>query len=74
MRSAESVEEMDERNTRFEGCSIRNKRKVHGFLNGIRGEHSPSAVTDTHHIAVIAENGKSMRCDGASGNMKYGRG
>ena len=39
---AEAVEEVNERNFRFEGGKVRHEREVHGFLNGVGGDHGES--------------------------------
>ena len=42
VRGAEAVEEMHERNARFERGRLRNQREIHRFLHGRRAKHAPS--------------------------------
>ena len=55
VRSAEAVEEVDERNARFEGGDLRDEREVGDFLDRIGREHGPARGAASHHIGVVAE-------------------
>ena len=71
MRCAESVEKVQERNTRTERRRMRNDRHILRFLYGVRREHSPARLTASHDVRMIAENRQGARCDGTCRNMKY---
>ena len=70
MRSAESVEDMQEGNARFERRRLRDQRKVHHFLNRIREQHAPAGRARGHDVAVIAKDRKRVRGDRAGGDVK----
>jgi hypothetical protein len=74
MRCAEAVEEMDERNARFQGGDLCDERQVGNLLHGIRGQHRPSRPAAGHHVGVVAEDRQCMGCQGASCNMHRRRG
>ena len=67
---AEAVEEVDERNFRFEGGEVRHEREVHGFLNGVGSEHRKTGLTASHNVGVVAENVKSVSGEGSCRNME----
>ncbi len=61
MRRPETVEKVEEGNSRFERCRVGNEGEVHGFLNVAGCEHRESGRAGGHHIAVVAENRKRLR-------------
>jgi hypothetical protein len=70
VRGAETVEEVQEGNSGFERGGMGDQGKIHGFLNGIRAEHSPSGGAAEHDVGVVAEDGEGVRCDGARGHVE----
>src|SRR5436190_22859649 len=70
MRSAEAVKEMDEGHARFERSDLCNGGKIMRFLHRLRGQQCPTRLADSHHILMIAVNGKGVRRDGACRHMK----
>ena len=73
VRGAEAIEEVQKGNARFQRGGLRNQRKVHGFLNGVGGQHCPSGGAGSHHVAVIAKDGERLRGQGARRDMEDGR-
>ena len=51
VRSAEAVEEMQERDAGFERRRMRDQRQVHRFLNRVRAEHGEAGGAAEHHVA-----------------------
>src|SRR6185436_7345422 len=70
MGGAETVKEVEERHTRFECGDLRDGGKIMRLLHRFRGQQCPSGLADSHHILMIAVNGKGMRSNGARRNMK----
>ena len=70
VRGAESVEEMQEGDSRFERGGVRDQRQVHGFLNRVGAEHRPAGGAAEHHVGVVAENRERVRGDGARGDVE----
>ena len=69
MRSTESVEEVDERHARTERGKVRNKRKIHYFLNGTARDHCKSRLTACHDVRMVAEDVQRMCGKGARRNV-----
>ena len=74
VRGAEAIEEMNERNARFEGGDLRDERHVGHFLHGVRREHRPAGGAAGHHVGVVAEDRERMRGQGAGRDVHGGRG
>ena len=70
VRGPESVKEMNEGDARFERGSLRDGGEIVRFLHRTRGEQGPARLADSHHILMIAENGKAMCGNGARRNME----
>ena len=70
VRSAEAVEEMQERDAGFESGRMRDERQVHGFLDRVRGEHRVSRGSAEHHVGVVAENREGVGCHGARADVE----
>ena len=61
VRGAEAVEEVQERNARFERGGLRDERQVHDFLHRVGSQHGEAGGAGGHHVAVVAENGERVR-------------
>ncbi len=72
VRSAETVEEVEERNFRLQGGEVGDKRKVHDLLHRVGREHRKTRLTASHHVRVIAENVESVRRKGTSAHVEDG--
>ena len=73
VRSAEPVEEMQKRNTRFERGRVRDQRQVLRLLHRRRAKHCPAGRARGHHIAVIAEDRQRLCRERSRGDVKHGR-
>ena len=73
MRSAEAVEEMQERDAGFERGGMRDERQVHGLLHGVRREHGESRGPAEHHVGVVAENREGVGGNRARADVKRRR-
>ena len=72
VRSAKTIEEMQEGNSALQRGRMGDQRKVHGFLHRVRTEHGKTGGAAKHHVAVIAKDGKGVRRHGSRRNMKCG--
>jgi hypothetical protein len=73
VRSAETVEEMQEGNAGFERGSMRDESQVHGLLHGVGAEHGPARRAAEHHVGVIPENRERVRGYCARRDVERGR-
>lgn len=73
VRRAEAVEEVEERNARFERRHLGDHRHVLGFLNARRRKHGESGRAGVHDVAVIAKDRKSMACQATRGDVENRR-
>ena len=73
VRGAEAVEEVNERDARFERGGLRDQRAVHRFLNRVRGEHRKAGLADGHDVLLVAEDRQRVCGDGAGGDVDHGR-
>ena len=71
MRSAEAIEEMDERQPRFQGRGMGDQRHVVGFLHRVGGQQAEAGRPHRHHILMIAENGQALGRQRASGDVEH---
>ena len=53
---SETVEGVDEWNSRFQCCCLCNQRHIHSLLCILAEEHCPACLPHRHYIAVISEN------------------
>ena len=74
VRGAEAVEEMNERNARFERGDLRHQRQVGNFLHGIRRQHRPAGRAAGHHVGVVAKDRERVRGQRARRNVHRRRG
>src|SRR6266498_1486896 len=70
MRGAEPVEEMKERDTCLEGRSLCDGSEIVRLLHRTGREQCPTCLADSHHILMVAVDGKGVRSDGACRNME----
>ena len=73
MRSAETVEEREERDFAFEGREVGDQCEVVGFLNGRGRGHRETGGTAAHHVGMVAEDRQRLGGQGAGRNVEDGR-
>ena len=71
MAGAETVEEMHERQARFQRRHLRDHGHVLRFLHTGGGEQGPAGGAGGHHIAVIAEDGQRVGGQCARRDMEH---
>ncbi len=69
VRSAETVEEVQERNARFERGRVRDERHVVRFLNAVRAEHCKARLAACHYVGLVAENREAVVGERAGRNV-----
>ena len=60
VRSAETVEEVHERDTAFDGGKVRYTAKVHRFLYRTRCQHGKAGLTARVNVAMVAKDRKCV--------------
>ena len=60
VRGAETVEEVNKRNTAFNGGKVRYRAKVHNLLRVVGAKHRNAGLTAGVNVAVLAENRKGV--------------
>ena len=71
VRSAETVEEVDEWNASLQCCQVSNSREVHHFLYRTFAKHSETCLTASHHVAVVTEDTEWVAGNGTCRNVEY---
>ena len=71
MGGTETVEEMHEGDTGFQGSCLGDKGHIHDFLHAIGGKEAEARSPGGHDIAVIAEDGEGVGCHGTGGNVEH---
>ena len=61
MGSAETVKKMEKRNTGFQSRGMRDQGQIHGFLDRTRRKKRETSAPRGHPVAMISENGKTLR-------------
>ena len=61
VRSTETVEEIQERNTGLDRSQVSYTCKVHHFLYGAFAQHGKSGLTARHHVLVVTEDTECVR-------------
>ena len=67
---AEAVEEVDEGHAALQSGRVADGRHVRGFLRGGAAQHGKARGAAGHHIAVVAENGKTLGRKGSGRNVE----
>ena len=73
MGSAETVEEVEERNGGLDRGEVRDGGDVLGFLDGAGGDHREAGLAGRHHVLVVAEDGEGVGGQGAGRHVEHGR-
>ena len=68
--STESVEEVQERNTAFDGCQMGNGTKVHNFLGVGLAQHGETGLTAGIYVGMITEDIQCLSSNGTCGYME----
>ena len=72
VRSAETIEEVKERDAGFQGGALRDKGSVMRFLNRVGGDQRETGLAGGHDVGLITENGQRVRRKGAGSHMEDG--
>ena len=72
VRSAEAIEEVQERHTGFQGGALRDQGSVMRFLNRVGGDQCETGLAGCHYVGLVTENGQSVRSKGAGSHMEDG--
>ena len=73
VRGPKAVEEMKERDSRFERRGVSDHGEIVRLLHRSRREHGPAGCSRGHHVAVVPENRERLRCDRSRRDMENAR-
>ena len=62
VRSTETVEEVDKRNTALDSSQVSYTGQVHNFLYRAFGQHGKTGLTGRHYVLVVTEDTQCMAC------------
>ena len=68
----EPVEEVQERQSGAKGGGVRDRGQILCLLHGGRGQHRPTRLARSHHVAVIAEDRQGVGGDSPGGHVDHG--
>ena len=71
VRGAETVEEVEEGDARFQAGGLRDQRHIHDFLHRVGRQHAEAGGARGHDVAVVAEDGERMGGQGAGGDVEH---
>jgi len=72
VRSAEAVEEVEERHPGFQRGGVGDHGHVLRLLHGGGGEHRPAGRSAGHHVAVVAEDRQRVGGHRSGGDVEHG--
>ena len=70
VRSAETVEEVNERHAALDGAQVSNSSKVHNLLYRTLAQHGEAGLASCHYILVVTKDTQGVRSECASRNME----
>ncbi len=73
MGGTESIEEIDERKTSLDRCTMSHRRQVHNLLYAGLAEHGCTGLTACIYIRVITEDRQRMACQRTCRYIEYTR-
>ena len=73
VRSTETIEEVENRNSALDCGKVSNSAEVHNFLNVGSTEHSETCLTARINVRVITEDVKSVGSNTSCRNVNYAR-
>ena len=73
MRSAETVEEVQERHAALDGSQVSHTCQVHHLLHAALSQHREARLTACHHVLVVAEDTEHVACQSTSRYVEHGR-
>ena len=73
VRSSETIEEVDEWHTGFDGSELSHATEIHNFLYAGGSEFSEANATAEHYIGVVTEDGQSVGSNRTSCYLENGR-
>jgi len=72
MGGTETVEEVNEGNTAFNGCQVSNSAQIHNFLHVGLSQHSKAGLTAGVHVGVVTEDVQSLSGYGTGRDVEHG--
>ena len=73
VRSTETVEEVDKRNTALDSSQVSYTGQVHNFLYRAFGQHGKTGLTGRHYVLVVTENTQCVRSQCTSRYVEHAR-
>ena len=73
VRRTESVEEVQERDTRLDGNEVCHTREVHNLLYGRGSQHGETGLACSHDILMVAEDRERLSGERTGRNVEYAR-
>ena len=73
VRSSESVEEMQERNSRLDRREMRHAAQVHNLLDAVGSQHSETCLTTSHNVLMVAEDVEGVSRQSSRAYVEYRR-
>ena len=71
VRSAEAVEEVDERDAALDGCEVSDGGKVHDLLNVGLCQHRKARLTAGHNVTVVTEDVQGVARNGTRADVEH---
>ena len=71
VRGSETVEEVQERYSAFDGGQMCDCCKVHDFLDGAGAQQGETGLAASHDVGVIAEDAQCVRSQGSCRNVEH---
>ena len=71
MRCAETIKEMNKRNSAFQRSNLRNQRKILSFLYAAGAQHGAARLPNGHYVRMVAKDRQCMSGNGASSNVQH---
>ena len=70
---AETVEEVQERDTTLDSGQVSHRSEVHDLLHGAGSQHGETGLASAHHVGVVTEDGQSLSGEGTCGDVEDAR-
>ena len=71
VRGAETVEEVEERNSALDSREVCDRGQVHDFLNVGLGQHRETGLAASHNVAVVTEDVQGVACEGTCADVEH---
>ena len=73
VRCTETIEEVHERNARFDGSQVSNTSQIHHFLYRAFSQHGETCLACRHYVLMVTEDTQCVRSQCTSRHMEYAR-